>query len=67
MFNALYDVEIISKEAFFMWKKSTLHPKGKGVTLKSLTSFFVCISDDLASDEEDSPADDSSFLPVKTF
>lgn len=65
VFGKLYDAEIVKKEAFNMWKDSEPHQQGKGVQIKALTSFFVYVNSDILTDEEDSPADDSSsFVPV---
>lgn len=55
VFIKLFDVEIISKEAFNAWKSSTKQPEGKGVAEKMLANFFLHMSD-IGSDE-DSPVD----------
>lgn len=56
VFHHLFDIDILKKEAFYMWKDSELYPKGKGVSLKLLTTFFSNLAAEI-SDEEDSPVD----------
>ena len=47
IFDVLYDEDVISEEAFYDWKKSD-NPQestGKGVALKSVTSFFTWLTE----------------------
>ncbi|XP_022104164.1 eukaryotic translation initiation factor 4 gamma 3-like isoform X7 [Acanthaster planci] len=51
VFNVLYDEDVIPEETFYAWQKSTdpNEALGKGVALKSVTSFFDWLRD---ADEE---------------
>nr|CAG23924.1 eukaryotic initiation factor 4G [Sphaerechinus granularis] len=47
LFDVLYDEDVVSEDAFYDWKKSE-DPKesaGKGVALKSVTSFFTWLAE----------------------
>jgi len=53
MFEKLYDDEIISEDAFFLWEKNDdpSEQEGKGVALKSCTQFLTWLRE--AENEED--------------
>jgi len=53
MFEELYDDEIISEDAFFLWEKNEdpSEQEGKGVALKSCTQFLTWLRE--AENEED--------------
>ncbi|XP_024910633.1 eukaryotic translation initiation factor 4 gamma 1 [Cynoglossus semilaevis] len=52
-FDALYDEDVVKEEAFYKWEvcKDPAEQQGKGVALKSLTTFFTWLRD--ADDESD--------------
>ncbi|KAH6934714.1 hypothetical protein HPB50_027425 [Hyalomma asiaticum] len=55
LFNAFYDCDLISEDAFHRWSKSDdlAEQEGKGVAMKSTTSFFTWLAEtDADSNEE---------------
>ncbi|XP_072174929.1 eukaryotic translation initiation factor 4 gamma 1-like [Diadema setosum] len=46
-FDVLYDEDVVSEEAFYDWKRSDdpREQQGKGVALKSVTSFFTWLAE----------------------
>merc|ERR1719367_315875 len=58
IFDVLYEVELISEDAFIEWEESTEvgEQEGKGVALKSCTQFFQW----LRTAEEDDPEAEAS-------
>ncbi|XP_069598081.1 eukaryotic translation initiation factor 4 gamma 3 isoform X4 [Ranitomeya imitator] len=46
-FDCLYDEEVISEDAFYMWEssKDPAEQNGKGVALKSVTAFFTWLQE----------------------
>ncbi|KAG6449153.1 hypothetical protein O3G_MSEX005901 [Manduca sexta] len=54
IFQYLHEQYIISLEGFFAWEESEKEPEGKGVLMKTLTSFFTNIKE---ADNEDSSED----------
>lgn len=47
LFNAFYDCDLISEDAFQQWAESPdpAEQEGKGVALKSTTSFFAWLGE----------------------
>lgn len=52
-FDCLYDEDVISEDAFYLWEtsKDPAEQLGKGVALKSVTAFFTWLRE--AEDESD--------------
>lgn len=52
-FNTLYDEDVIKEEAFYKWEssKDSAEQTGKGVALKSVTTFFTWLRE--AEEESD--------------
>jgi len=72
IFDVLYEVELISEDAFIDWEESTEvgEQEGKGVALKSCTQFFQWLrtAEEDDPEAETSPADipeDQQKEPVK--
>lgn len=55
-FDALYDEDVIKEEAFYKWEssKDPAEQQGKGVALKSVTTFFCWLREAEAEDESES-------------
>ena len=47
IFDVLYDEDVISEETFYAWQnsKDPAEQNGKGVALKSVTSFFAWLGE----------------------
>ncbi|XP_075212350.1 eukaryotic translation initiation factor 4 gamma 3-like isoform X3 [Lycorma delicatula] len=51
IFNNLWEVGLISNESFIKWRDTEGVKEGKGVAVKSLTSFFTVLNEGEISDE----------------
>lgn len=51
IFNSLWEAGIICNETFINWKDNDIIEEGKGVAVKSLTSFFLVVNESELSDE----------------
>lgn len=64
IFDVLYEVELISEDAFLAWEESTEpgEQEGKGVALKSCTQFFQWLKE---AEPEDDPEDSEKAVVFK--
>ena len=53
-FRQLYDMEVITEQAFFRWRdsKNSAEQEGMGVALSGLQAFYKALEDDAGDDEE---------------
>jgi len=58
IFTELYEGEVITEDAFFVWEKTKDFPLGKGHALSSVKDFLVWLkkADEESNDEESSPS-----------
>jgi hypothetical protein len=58
LFDILYEIEVISEDAFMEWEESSEvgEQEGKGVALKSCTQFFQWLKTAEAEDEPEEPS-----------